>query len=234
MLISKKYFFLMFGILLVLPLISANCTANNEFEQGDEINVCTGNCTYQNSSNLSQYVDCDDNVECKFTAFYPNDTLITAYKTMSRDGNIYNYSLGYINTTGTYTWNYLCYANKGWKAETTTFSISEEAVTPPPSGGGGFGTPYPAEPAPEEVVYEAEEEEITTIEYIEEEIIAPAKEMVEYFGSFISPKYPYLGLFIIIFLAIVIYIVSVRHKDAIIKKIEKQRREPKPKPISLR
>ena len=218
----KKYFFLILGILLVLPLISA-CKPNNAFTVGDDINICTGNCTYQNSSNLLQFLDCDDNVECKLIAFYPNNTLIEAYKTMTRRGNVFNYSLGFLNTTGDYTAQILCYADKGWKNERFTFTISS---APPPAPSPGIGGRRPEEEP--EIIIEAKPTEGKI-----EEIIENIKDMLKQIGGWISPKYPYIGILIIVIVIIVIYVISVRYKEGILEKIEKGERRRKFKPQRL-
>ena len=111
---------------------SASCTEDNAFTLGDEVNVCSNGCIYQNDSNLSQYIACDSSVTCLFSAFYENGTLIVSNGAMDRDGVIFNYSLGNLTTSGVYTGQIYCYREKGWMPPIAfPFSISSVVLDSP-------------------------------------------------------------------------------------------------------
>lgn len=212
---------LVFASLIILPLASSTYKVNNAFTQGDEINVFTSNCTYQNSSNLSQYIDCDDTVECRMTALFPNKTLIGAYKKCSRMGNQFNYSFGYYNATGTYNARVHCYGEKGWIPKDFTFIMSV-ATTPSTGngGGGGFGRARPDEPEEEIPIVEVKKEP-TTQEKLDE-TIADAREMVKHIGGYVNEKYAFLiGLVILIGGALLLWFFWVKYKEFWKEKIEK-------------
>ncbi len=206
-------------IMVVIPLISASCTTNNDFTVGDEINICTDNCTYQNSSNLSHYIDCDDTIEGRLTAFYPNNSLIITYKSMSRNGNIYNYTLGSLTTTGTYTGRFFFFGEKGWTKKDFTFSVSETSGDD--GGGGGGGGISGSTPSSESEVDLREPLEPKEVKSRIDKTLEVIKGTFSAVGSYASPKYPWMGLIIIVVVILIIYVISVRNKEKILKKIEK-------------
>ncbi len=120
-------------------LVSATCTDNNNFFTGDEINICAIGCKYQNENNLSQFIDCDSSVTCKFSANYPNGTNIVTNQLMTRDGTTFNYSIGNSSTdlggqTGFYTGQISCERSKGWMPpKFFQFTISSIPDTTPPT-----------------------------------------------------------------------------------------------------
>jgi len=139
---NMKKINLILALILVLPLISANCTESNEFTQGNDINICTGLCKYQNPADLSEQLDCDGNSSCFLTSYYPNDTLLSSYQEMTFNGTVFNYSLGFINTTGTYTHLLFCYNQYGEFRDTFTSSIATASGSvsevPSVAGYGGY------------------------------------------------------------------------------------------------
>jgi len=137
--------FLIVVILLVSP-ISA-CVVNNDFVLGENIEICTGNTTFENETISNKYHDCSDST-CNhlITIQYPNNTIIKFRQSMSfKKGNIFNYSIGNSTTdlnniTGSYQVDIDSYAGKGWKSTRFFIIISaspivEEVV---PTRAGGF------------------------------------------------------------------------------------------------
>lgn len=114
---EKKLIFIVICLGLI-PLINASCVEDNVFLLGQEINICTGEvCVYQNETNPSQYVLCDETIKCKFSAFDPNNTLIVSYENMTKIGAVFNYSLGIINNSesvGKYEGQIDCLRNGEW------------------------------------------------------------------------------------------------------------------------
>ncbi len=127
-LVQNKFVIIFFLILLFLPLINAECNSNNHFALGTEVNICTGNCYYQNETDTSLSVACDDSVNCKISALYPNGSILTAYEDMSRINNIFNKSFGYINKTGKFPYKFSCFRNKGWEEITGEFEIYDPDI----------------------------------------------------------------------------------------------------------
>ena len=121
---------LLLGIFLISFASAINCTEDNDFTVGDDINLCVKGCQYRNESNLNQVVPCDSSVICKITSFYPNGSLISAYNEMEFDGNLtFNYSYGNSsvlgNLSGIYTSKVDCYRVKGWTTIPFKWSISD-------------------------------------------------------------------------------------------------------------
>lgn len=122
------------GILLISMVLG--CQENNDFEIGDVMDVCTGNCTYQDPTTYN-YVDCDANIHCYLTANYPNGTFIVNHAEMSRNGSIYNYTIGNTTVTGIYQAQVDCKGVKGWDDSVNFYySVSSEEVTYIATGGG--------------------------------------------------------------------------------------------------
>jgi len=116
-------------LILMMGIVGASCTEDNNFLLGSEINICTQGCLYQNESNFSDYNDCDSSVTCLFSAFYENGTLIKSAESMQRNGTSFNYSLGNLSVIGTHTGQIFCYRSKGWMPpKYFDFTISEEVV----------------------------------------------------------------------------------------------------------
>lgn len=110
---------------IMIPLVTAY---GNSFTQGEEINVFTGECIYQNTSNTNQYIGCDDKIECRMDAFFPDGTLIATSGECTREGNTFNYSFGYINETGIYTARVFLFGDGGWTIKNFTFTISDKGA----------------------------------------------------------------------------------------------------------
>lgn len=140
----KKILVLLSVVFLALPILSATCTTDNAFTQGDDINICTGACKYQNPADLTVQLDCDGNSSCFLTSYYSNDTLISSFQEMTWNGSTFNYSLGSINTTGTYTHELFCYNQYGEFKDTFTSSIATSSgsisETPSVAGYGSYSS----------------------------------------------------------------------------------------------
>lgn len=130
-------------VFFLIGFITAECVDDNDFTIGDEVNICTDGCLYQNSSNQSQFLSCDSSVTCLFTAFYPNGNNIVSDGLMSINGSgTFNYSLGnstieLSNTTGIFRGYVYCYKEKGWVFNEFLFSVSTE-TRPIVTSGSGF------------------------------------------------------------------------------------------------
>ena len=115
------------GVLFIFGFMVGIVSAeNNEFTSGDDINVYSRGCQYQNKSNLSQWVDCDSNVECRISALYPNKTLLINDALMTRSGSDFNYSFGLEATLGSYPATMKCLFDDGWVDIPFVFTIADE------------------------------------------------------------------------------------------------------------
>lgn len=120
----KLFIFLMIGM---MTIVGAVCDETNDFIIGEEINICTGGCFYQNGS------ECGEEVSCRQSVAYPNGTLIEINGLMERDGNIFNRTIGNSSTdlnsvTGNYFVSIDCISSDGWE-DPINFKITISEIT---------------------------------------------------------------------------------------------------------
>jgi hypothetical protein len=139
-----KMILIMIGLMvLVCSTLALACTTNNAFTSGDNVTICSGNCTYQNETNLNDYIPCDATVSCKLTVFYPNGSALAYDLNMNRtQGSKFNASLDTVTTTGTYDASMTCRRNLGWWQDDFTFVISSADAPAGTLGSGGGATHY--------------------------------------------------------------------------------------------
>lgn len=118
------------GIILMLVVTIAmaaalECTSNNDFIIGDDVNICTDGCIYQTEVDMTTYFVCDSSVKCKLTAFYPNNSIIVESVNMTRNGSIFNYDLGDKLGIGIYRAVLECNRLKGFYTTDFSFTVSE-------------------------------------------------------------------------------------------------------------
>lgn len=210
--------FLSLLLILLIPLTVAEYHANNAFTQGDEIDVYTGNCTYQNHSEMDSYTDCDDSIECRMTAFFPNGTLMESYRECSRIGNQFNYSFGFINDTGTYNARAFLSGEKGWTTKDFEFTISAASAPPADtdvrsSGGSGGAITQPQEEFVPETVEEGPEEETWTDK---------VKQIFINIGGFFNEEHAlFIGVMVFIAAILIVWYLWNKYEDSI-KKLQKE------------
>ena len=127
------------------------------------------------------------------------------------------------------------FAEKGWISKDFTFTISEADTDGGEGGDGGGGISGATSSSEAEVDLRPEPTPKFSAEEVKTKIdrtIEDIQGMMSVVGSWISPQYPWLGWIVIISVGLIIYIVSVRHKEAILNKIEKQEKR-KYKPAEL-
>jgi len=112
----KWLFILLFGFLSI-SLVSAVCQTNNDFENDDNFNICSGRCKYEITA--GNYVDCNSSVQCYLTMSYPNTTILDFFKEMEFNhsgSEVYNYSFGDASDfpEGLYAGQINCYWDEGW------------------------------------------------------------------------------------------------------------------------
>lgn len=78
------------GLVMLSSFISP-CSDNNNFQFGDDITICLGDCYYRNS--LGNIIECDAEVSCYLSAGYPNGTSIINFEPMDRAGALFSYNL---------------------------------------------------------------------------------------------------------------------------------------------
>lgn len=127
-------------IVLLINLVYA-CNTDNSFLSNEDIIICTDDCVYMNTSNYSQFIDCDDSVTCRITSFFPNGTLISAYENMSRNGTYFYYNItNYVqNITGTFYSIINCYRSIGWFDDEFSWTINAYIPASDSTGGGISG-----------------------------------------------------------------------------------------------
>lgn len=139
----KFKIFILIGIFCI-SLVSA-CQESNNFSEGGDIIICTGDCIYENSSELGSYVDCDDTVYGFLTVSYENGSIIFQNEPMTRNGSHYEFNAtDYIsNQSETYNGQFNFLAEKGWDDPVDfLFSIESTSVTTSAgSGAGAFSLP---------------------------------------------------------------------------------------------
>lgn len=127
---TKQKIKLILGRFILLFLIinyvsSLECTDNNNFIIGDDINICTDGCVYQTEVDGVTYFPCDSTVKCKFTAFYSNKSTIVQDVLMTRNGSVFNYDLPNSLGVGVYHGFISCNRDKGFYSTDFEFTISE-------------------------------------------------------------------------------------------------------------
>lgn len=129
------------GIFLIsfsVGLISA-CSRNNAFTLGEDMKICSGDCIYQNATDLN-YVNCDSTISCFFSASYNNGTFImnnTEGSLVDKHFEI-NFTKYLTNAeTGIYQGQLQCHQeNKGY-TEPVNFEFSISSVTSTTSSASG-------------------------------------------------------------------------------------------------
>lgn len=133
----KRLIFLL--SLLFFINITLACTTDNNLVLPDNT-LCTkpGSCYYKNDTNQSQFVLCDNSVNCKITTFYPNGTLFRAYESMTFITDHFEYNIS-SDTIGTYRAKMDCYRSKGWFFREFYFTINSVASNVTTVSGGSSG-----------------------------------------------------------------------------------------------
>ena len=112
-----------FLLVFSLTFVSAElCQKDNDFQIGENITICTGNCTYRNPEKPEEWLNCDSSVSCKFTSFFPspNDSVMVSYEPMNLHRGYLNYSFGTFDTNnleGIYRAKIVCDREDGGKGE---------------------------------------------------------------------------------------------------------------------
>ena len=121
----------MLGIFLI-SFTTATCQSNNDFEQTENFNICSGRCRYE--INEGNYVDCNSSIECYLSMTYPNGSIISYSQEMTfNDSNlnaeIFNYSLGNTSDfpTGIYQGQINCYGTNGF-SDPINFEASVSSI----------------------------------------------------------------------------------------------------------
>ena len=143
---GKWLFILLFGLLNVF-LVSATCQTNNNFETGEDFNVCTSTCKFYNST--GQYQDCTTSIKCYLSMAYPNGTFLGFFKSMQFNAfgdEIFNYSFGNITNSivfpsGIYQGQINCHSSYGF-SDPINFEASVSSVEEPIVSDAGDGYPF--------------------------------------------------------------------------------------------
>jgi len=114
----KKLLLIFFSLIFVSSVLS--CVDNNDFDFGNDIEICSGVCKYQNFSNLSEILDCDDSIKSYLTLSYPNGTLVFSRQEMTREDNFFKFNASSYNLlSSVYNARIDSYqATKGWSNPT--------------------------------------------------------------------------------------------------------------------
>lgn len=143
---KKILLFLLMGIgMCFVSFVSATCQTNNNFETGEDFNVCTGKCKFYNSTDAS-YQDCNNLINCYLTMSYPNGTFLGFFKSMQFNAfgdEIFNYSFGNITDSvsfpsGIYQGQINCYSSYGFSDPINFEAIVSSVGEPAIPGTGGY------------------------------------------------------------------------------------------------
>lgn len=144
----KNILLILFVGILLVSFVSAICQTNNDFETGEDFNVCTGQCKFYDLS-ASSYEDCDSSTECYLTMVYPNGTFLSTFELMQFNtfgDEIFNYSFGNITDSdsfpsGIYQGQLNCYSSDGF-SDPINFEASVSSPGVSVVSGTGAGYPF--------------------------------------------------------------------------------------------
>ena len=132
----KWLFILLFGLSSIF-LVSATCQPNNDFEIGEDFNICTGKCKFYNST--GDYQACNSTISCYLVMQYPNSSMFGSsldQMQFNASGNdVFNYSYGNLTDTtsfpaGIYNAQINCYSLFGFSGSINfETSVSSEEET---------------------------------------------------------------------------------------------------------
>jgi hypothetical protein len=139
----KKTLYILIGVLCI-SLISA-CDETNDFTTREDLVICTGDCFYQNISNYSHFIACDDSVTGYISISYRNGTSITTNQKMTRNGGHFEYNAsGILNQSlvEIYNGQFKFFREDGWDDPVDfLFSVSGVSETSIGNTGGAFSLP---------------------------------------------------------------------------------------------
>jgi len=120
--LSSIFLTLFLTLFLGMPFLKA-CDSNNEFTEGENIDLCLKNCTYPHISITTQ-IACDGNVTVFLTAWDNNGDAIATNIPTTRNVSSYNASIGIQSFTGEMLAEFCGYSYKGEKCEKFVYKIN--------------------------------------------------------------------------------------------------------------
>ncbi len=134
-LVKMKKQILLFMMGLVLLTTIQACSEYNNFLNGQDIEICSGECLYENDTNLGNYLSCDSSVSCDISLVRANGTFVFSNEQMTRDNTYFKFNATSYNLSSqVFSAKINCERSKGF-SDPIDFEVSVSSIAEVDHGG---------------------------------------------------------------------------------------------------